>query len=309
MLKKTQSLFVYHLQAATQSLNLLCRKPLGTMMTAIVIAIALALPALFWVFTDNLSHLTIGWQRGGHISLYLNTSLPQSEQMQLMEKIRKTDGVGQATLKSSADGLSELTQQEGMHDIMRYLPENPLPSVIEIVPSLIIDSPAKLDLLSRQLKALPEVEQVKLDMEWISRLHAILGFAANLANSLMALLALAVVLIIGNTLRLAIRNRQEEIQILKLIGATDAFILRPFLYSGIWYGMAGAVLAVFLVNIFILSLGVVVNQLAVAYQMHYPLSGLSIRQILLLILFAIILGWLGARLSVKRQLASIEPYN
>nr|WP_238400397.1 permease-like cell division protein FtsX [Legionella bononiensis] len=301
-------MLVYHVQAATQSFNSLCRKPLGTMMTVIVIAIALALPALFWVFTDNLGNLTIGWQRGGHISLYLKPSLSQAEQVKLLEKVRSTEGIGQATLKSSEDGLAELTQQEGMHDIMRYLPENPLPSVIEIVPALIIDSPAKLDLLSRQLKALPEVEQVKLDMEWISRLHAILGFAANLANALMALLALAVVLIIGNTLRLAIRNRQEEIQILKLIGATDAFILRPFLYSGIWYGMAGAICAVFLVNIFILSLGVVVNQLAIAYQMHYPLAGLSIRQILLLVIFAIILGWLGARLSVKRQLASIEPY-
>lgn len=309
MLKRSQSLFVYHLQAATQSLNLLCRKPLGTMMTVIVIAIALALPALFWVFTDNLSHLTIGWQRGGHISLYLKPSLTQAGQMKLLEKIQHMEGIGQATLKSSSDGLTELTQQEGMHDIMRYLPENPLPSVINVIPALVVDSPAKLDLLASQLKTLPEVEQVKLDMEWISRLHAILGFAANLANALMALLALAVVLIIGNTLRLAIRNRQEEIQVLKLIGATDAFILRPFLYSGIWYGMAGAVFAVFLVNIFILSLGLVVNQLAVVYQMHYPLTGLSVRQILLLIIFAIILGWLGARLSVKRQLAAIEPYN
>ncbi|KTD60003.1 permease-like cell division protein FtsX [Legionella shakespearei] len=309
MLKKAQSLLVYHVQAAGHSLNLMCRKPLATMMTVIVIAIALALPALFWVFTDNLSHLTIGWQRGGHISLYLKPSLPEAEQVQLLKKVQETEGVGQASLKSAAEGLTELTQQEGMHDIMQYLPENPLPAVIEVVPALVIDSPAKLDLLSRQLQALPEVEQVKLDMEWIGRLHAILGFAANLANALMALLALAVILIIGNTLRLSIHNRQEEIQILKLIGATDPFILRPFLYSGVWYGMAGAVVAVFLVNIFILSLGVVVNQLAVAYQMHYPLSGLSIRQILLLVLFAIILGWIGARLSVKRQLAFIEPYN
>ncbi|CAM2918478.1 permease-like cell division protein FtsX [Legionella worsleiensis] len=309
MLKRTQSLFVYHLQAAVQSLNLLCRKPLGTMMTVIVIAIALALPALFWVFTDNLGNLTISWQRGGHISLYLQPALTQTEQTQLLEKIRNTEGVGQASLTSSKEGLAELTQQEGMHDIMRYLPENPLPAVIKIVPALVIDSPAKLDLLSRQFKAFPEVEQVKLDMEWINRLHAILIFVGYLAKALMALLALAVVIVIGNTLRLALSNRQEEIQILKLIGATDAFILRPFLYSGIWYGMAGAVCAVFLVNIFILSLGVVVNQLAVAYQMHYPLTLLTMRQILLLVFFAIILGWLGALLSVKRQLASIEPYN
>lgn len=309
MLKKTQSLLAHHLQAATHSLNLLCRKPLATMMTVIVIAITLALPALFWVFTDNLNQLTIGWQRGGHISLYLKSGSTEAEQQILLQKVRGTQGVGQAVLKSAADGLSELTQQEGMQDIMRYLPENPLPAVIEVVPSLVTDSPAKLDLLSRHLETLPQVAQAKLDMAWINRLHVILGFATNVAKALMSLLALAVVLIIGNTLRLAIHNRNEEIQILKLIGATDPFIMRPFLYSGVWYGLAGAVLAIFLVNIFILSLGIAINQLAVAYQMHYPLTGLSIRQILLLVLFAIILGWLGARLSVKRQLSSIEPYN
>jgi cell division transport system permease protein len=308
VLNRTQSFLAYHFQAATHSLNSLCRKPLATMMTVIVIAITLALPALFWVFTDNLSQLTMGWQRGGHISLYLEPSLSKKEQKVLLQKVRSVQGVGQVSLKSSADGLSELTQQEGMQDIMLYLPENPLPSVIEVVPSLDTDSPAKLDLLARQLETLPKIAQVKIDMSWINRLHVILGFAANVSKALMSLLALAVVLIIGNTLRLAIHNRHEEIQILKLIGAPDSFILRPFLYSGIWYGMAGAVVAVFLVNIITLSLGVAVNKLAVAYQMHYPLTGMSIRQILLLVLFAIILGWLGARLSVKRQLSSIEPY-
>lgn len=309
MLKKLRPLLAYHLQAASQSLNVLCRKPVATMMTAIVIAIALALPALFWLFTDNLSQLTINWQRGGHISLYLKPAISLDEQQKLLHKIRDTAGVGEASLKSPADGLAELTKQEGMHDIMRYLPDNPLPPVIEVIPGLTINSPAKLDLLARDLKALPQVEQAKLDMEWISRLQAILGFATKVANALMVLLALAVVLIVGNTLRLAIQNRHEEIQVLKLIGATDSFILRPFLYSGIWYGLAGAVLAVFLVNIFILSIGMALNHLTVVYQMHYPLTGLSMRQILLLIVFAIILGWLGARLSVKRQLASIEPYS
>jgi cell division transport system permease protein len=172
-----------------------------------------------------------------------------------------------------------------------------------------IDSPAKLELLSRQLQALPQVEHAKLDMEWINRLHIILGFIAKVAKALIVLLAMAVVLIIGTTLRLSIQSRQEEIQILKLIGATDSYIIRPFLYSGVLYGMLGALIAVLMVNIILLSVGVAVNQLAVEYQMHYPLSGLSMRQVLLLTLFAIILGWLAAHLSVKRQLASIEPYN
>lgn len=307
MLKKFQPLLAYHLQAATQSLNELCHKPLNTMMTSIVIAIALALPTLFWVFAENLDKLTANWQRGGHISLYLKPHLSAVQQETVLHNVRATVGVGQASLKSDAEGLSELTQQEGMQDIMHYLAENPLPAMIDVIPALSIDSPAKLDLLSRQLHTLSEVEQAKVDMEWIRRLDAILGFAAKFANALLTLLALAVVLIIGTTLRLAIHSRHEEVQILKLVGAQDSFIMRPFLYSGIGYGAVGAVFAVFLVNIFILSLGAAINQLVVAYQMHYPVSLLSMRQILLLVLFAIILGWLGARLSVKRQLAIIEP--
>lgn len=307
MLKRMRTILAYHLQAAIQSLNLLCRRPVATLMTAIVIAITLALPALFWIISDNLAHLTANWQRGGHISLYLKPGLSEAEQQSVVQDVRKTVGVAQVTLKSSAEGLSELTRQEGMQDIMRYLPENPLPAVIDVIPDLVANSPANLDLLARQLQTITHVEHAKVDMEWISRLHALLSFAATFADSLLALLAMAVIVIVGTTLRLAIHSRQEEIQVLKLIGAQDPFILRPFLYSGVWYGAIGAIFAIFLVNIFIFSLGAALNQLAVVYQMHYPLAGLSMRQILLLVLFAIILGWMGARLSVKRQLASIEP--
>lgn len=309
MLKNFRSLISYHLQAASNSLNLLCRKPMATMMTVIVIAIALTLPALFWVFTDNLEKLTTHWQRGGHISLYLKMPLSSADETTFLERVRATEGVGNAILKSSAAGLAELQQQEGMHDIMRYLPENPLPAVIEVIPALAVNKPFQMEQLFTRLKAYPQVEQAKLDLEWITRLHAILGFATKTAHALMALLASAVVLIIGNTLRLAIHNRHEEIQVLKLIGATDPFIARPFLYSGIWYSLAGAILAVFFVNIFMLSVAVAVKQLASVYQMHYPIMGLSVKQAYLLVFVSTILGWLGARLSVKRQLASIEPYN
>jgi cell division transport system permease protein len=309
VLKKAESLLAYHGQAALQGLKVLSRKPLATLITTIVIAIALALPALFWVFTDNMKQLTKDWQKGGIISLYLSPSLTDSEQLQILEQVQHAEGVGQATLKSSTQGLADLTQQEGMEDIMHYLPENPLPAVIEIIPALSSNSPAKIDLLARQLQVIPHVDEAKVDMEWITRLHAVLSFSSNAADALLVLLALAVLLIIGNTLGLAIQNRQEEIQILKLIGATDPFIIRPFLYSGIFYGMAGAILAVVFVNMVILSMEMAVNHLIVAYQMHYPLNGMSIRHVLLLILFAIIIGWLGARLSVKRQLSYIEPYS
>ncbi|KTD17507.1 permease-like cell division protein FtsX [Legionella jordanis] len=309
MLKTIRAMASYHLQAANNSLNFLCRNPMATMMTVVVIAITLTLPALFWVLSDNLQNITKNWQRGGHISLYLKTSLSNQEQNAAVIQIQAMEGVGKVNLKTAEEGLKELQQQEGMHDIMRYLPENPLPAVIEVIPAIGFSQPFQVQQLYTRLQSLAQVEQAKLDMEWISRLHAILGFANKAAHAVMALLASAVVLIIGNTLRLAIHNRHEEIQVLKLIGATDPFIARPFLYSGIWYSLAGAILAVLFVNIFMLSFAVAIKQLAAAYQMHYPIMGLSVRQAYSLVLVSTLLGWLGARLSVKRQLASIEPYN
>lgn len=309
MLKTSKLSYTYHVQAALDSLNALCRKPLATLMTIIIIAIALALPTLFYMFTYNINKLTTDWHRAGNISLYLKSTNDLAEQKELVKKIEGMQGVGEVSLKSPAQGLAELTQQEGMHDIMRYLPENPLPPVIEVVPALTIDSPTQMDLLARQLQALTEVDQVKMDMGWVSKVHAISDFISNLSQVLILILSVAVIMIVGSTMRFAIHNRHEEIQILKLIGATDSYIMRPFLYTGIWYCLAGAIIAVLMVNIIILSIGVALNQLAVAYQMHYPLQGLSVVHIFILIGFAILLGWVGANLSVKRQLSSIEPYN
>ena len=307
MLTKARALLAFHLQAALLSFNALLRSPLATMMTVLVIAITLALPALFWVMTDNMKQLTTHWQRSGHISLYLKSSLSPMDGMVVLLRARGEAGVEHATMTSAAQGLAQLQRQEGMQDLMQYLPDNPLPAVIDVDPAVTMDTPEKLQQLYSRLKSYPEVDQAKLDMQWVERLQAILRLTGKLADGLMILFALAVVLIIGNTLRLAVHNRYEEIQVLKLIGAKNAFILRPFLYSGVWYGLLGAIFAILLVNIFMSSLTLVVNQLAATYQMHYSLLGLSIEQVALLGLVAIILGWLGACVSVKRQLAAIEP--
>ncbi len=304
--KKMQSSLAFHAEAVSQSLNFMAKKPLANAMTILIIAVALALPAFFWVFTDNLNQATANWQRSDHISLYLKP-MNASAQKDLLVSLQHTQAVGQATLKSSAEGLAELAKQEGMHDIMRYLPENPLPAVIDVVPSGTVDSPSQLNDLVKQLQRLPNVDQVKLDMEWINRLHAIIHVAAKFAHGLMILLALAVILIIGTTLRLAIHNRHEEIQVLKLIGAKDSFIVRPYLYLGIWYGAAGAFIAMLMINILVLSTAAMINQVVSVYEMHYSLSGMSIRQTLPLMAFAIILGGLAAVFSVRRQLQSIEP--
>ncbi|AHE68190.1 permease-like cell division protein FtsX [Legionella oakridgensis] len=309
MLTKLHTYFDHHREAMVASIRLFGQKPFAAAMTMMVIAITLALPALFWVFAYNLEQLTNNWQQGGRISLYLKPSLSSQEAESVLLRVRTLQGVAQAVLKSPEEGLAELKTQEGMEDIMEYLSENPLPAVIDITPELNVDAPAKLEQLYLQLKSYPQVEQAKIDMQWVNRLHAILGLVTRITHGLMLILASAVLLIIGNTLRLAIQNRREEIQILKLIGATDPFILRPFLYSGILYGLAGAIFAVLVVNLFMLSLALAMRHLATAFQIPSPFLILSFSQALLLICSATILGWLGARLSVKRQLASIEPYS
>jgi len=307
MLANLRSWFAFHVSAAFISLRSLGQKPIATIMTVMVIAITLVLPALFWVATDNLTQLTKNWQHGGNISLYLKTKLTKTEQEKILLEVRKVRGVSAATFKSPEEGLLELKQQEGMEDVLKYLPDNPLPAVIDVVPTIDVNSKEKLQKLYVELKSYPQVEQAKLDIQWVSRLQAILQFVTTLAHSFIILLALVVILIIGNSLRAAVHSRKEEIQVLKLIGAKDSYIVRPFLYAGIWYGLIGAILAVLLLNIFLLSLTIVVSQVAASYQMHYELLGLSLRQISWLLILAIILGWLGARVSVKRQLAIIEP--
>ncbi|QBR83310.1 FtsX-like permease family protein [Legionella israelensis] len=308
MLNTLRSLFSCHCKAASHSLSQLCQKPFSTFMTVFIIAVAITLPTLFGVFIDNMGRLTQSWQRNGNISLYLKTTLSEAEQQAVLTRVQNMPGVGQATLKSADKGLQELSRQEGMQDIIHYLPANPLPAVVEVVPALAVHSPAQIEKLYLQLKVEPGVELAKLDLQWINRLYALLDLVADVANAFILMLSLAVILIIGNTLRLSLYHQREEIQVLKLIGATDPFILRPFLYAGIWYGLGGAVIAVLLVNIFILSLGMAVNAFIGTYQMSYPFYGMSIRQILFVVIFASILGWFGARLSVKRQLTLIEPY-
>ncbi len=281
--------------------------PWATFMTFTVIAIALTLPALFWLLSMNMKHLTATWQQGQHISLYLRPDMSQSLQNDALKRVRETEGVKSAVLISPQEGLNALKQQEGLSDVGMYLEDNPLPAVIEIVPEMVFSTPEKLEILIHALKTYQNVEQAKLDMQWVTKLYAILGFLSALAKSLMVLLGFAVMMIIGSTLRLAIERRYEEIQVLKLIGATDAYIARPFLYSGLWYGLGGALLALFLVALFVSSLAHVLHELMMLYHVNDTSLSCSWLEVGIFVMMAVFLGLLGAHLSIKRQLALIEP--
>ena len=298
MLASIRTRFTCHLEASKNSFRYLRSKPLTALTTVSVIALTLTLPALFWVFTDNFQQFGGEWQHGGHISLYLDSSVP-SDQSAILERVRSTPEVADASLRSSAEGLAELQQEEGMQDVMQYLPDNPLPAVIDVIPSANINTVEKSDELYQILKAYPHVEQAKFDRQWVNRFYLLSDIASKIAKGTMLLLALVVVIIVGSMLRTAIHNRQEETRVLAFIGANNSYIIRPFLYLGVVYGVAGAVLAMVLVQIMTLSLASLINQLAKTYEMHFVFSGMSFEQSSLLLVFAMTLGWIGARLSVS----------
>ncbi len=296
----------HHAQSATNSLILLWRNPLVTAITVIVIAITLSLPVVFGLLSDNIRLLINNWQYDGRIDLYLKDKLPSEVQKSLLIAIKQFPGVQQVILKTAADSLTELQQQAGMHDIMQYLNANPLPDIIKITPDTTCNQPEKLANLLNSLHNLTQVDQNKFDTNWIVRLYILLNFVKKITYILMSVLSMAVILIISNTLCLAVHHRADEVRVLKLIGATDVFIARGFLYSGLWYGLLGAVLAILLVNIFMLVIDVVLQELIQVYQIHnYSVRGLSVLQAYQVVLVAIMLGWLSSQFAVKKQLALI----
>lgn len=302
MLKKNNPLMIAHQDALQRSLRFLLQRPLSTLMTLLVIAVTLMLASLCWMATSHVSEFKTNWQHDSHISLYLKDNLSPNEQQAFLTQILSMPGVDKASLTSAADGLVLLSEQEGMQDIADYLPQNPLPAVIDVTPDASLTTPQAVEQFYQSLKILSAVEDAKLDIDWISRLYSVLGFLTQLMQFLMVVLAIAVMLVIGNTLRLIIYHRQEEIQVLQLLGATSSYIMRPFLYSGIWYGFLAACVTIVLVDTFILMLRSGLNQWAELYQMHFSLTMMSGSLILGVIFSAITLGWFAARFTVQRYL-------
>lgn len=297
--------WTHHRLAIQNSLRVLFRKPISALMTVVVIALSLTIPVLFWAFTNSLSGIMNYWRTGSHIILYLDTGLSSAEQTHVLNLVLSHQQVGEATLKTPEEGLKELEQQGDIRDVLQYLPDNPLPAVIDAIPAVTLQNPTDIQVLSEQLKALPHVELMKLDIDWVNQSHAIFGFLQYVTYVLILLFSVATIFMISNTLRLILQTRHEEIHILQLVGAADNYIMRPFLYLGVWYGLAGACLTLVLTQSVITSFSSHFKQVHLLYQMHLPGVTLSWLQVTLLLLLTSWFGWIAARVSVKRQLVLI----
>ncbi len=298
---------VSHVQSLLASLGRMARSPVSTLMTVAVIGIALALPTGLHVLLENVQAVSAGWENSARISLFLQRDLPPDQVRRLEERLRAMPGVATVERITPAQALEEFRRLSGFDAALEALGENPLPTVLVVEPRLDFTDPALVEHLLDRARSLEGVELAQLDMAWVRRLFALMEIGKRGVLVLGALLALAVLLIVGNTIRLAIENRREEIEVQKLIGATDAFIRRPFLYSGLWHGLGGALCAWLLVSLSLALLAGPVRRLTLLYESDQALLGMNAGATLLLLAAGALLGLAGAWLAVGRHLRRIEP--
>lgn len=295
-----------HVRALSATLAQLRRRPFGTLLTAFVIGITLALPAGLHTLLRNLDSLGGPAEASLRASLFLKDGVDAEAGQQLASKLARRAGVSDARYISREQALAEFRARSGFGEALDILKDNPLPAVIVVTPDR-RQPAAAADALMKELAGLPEVETAKLDRQWLQRLYAILALIQRGVLLVAGLLALAVLVVIGNTVRLDIASRREEIVVLKLIGAPNAFIRRPFLYTGLWYGLGGALLACLLVLVAGLALAGPARELAGLYGDSLDLHGLSGEAVLWVFLAGGLLGWSGAFWTVSRHLDDIEP--
>jgi len=295
-----------HLYSLFSSLGRIAARPLATLLTLLVMALALAMPLLLFVLLDNAQQLRGDMQQAGAISVFLKPNQDAAVAETLAKRVRARAGVASVTVKTPEQGLQEFRSQSGFADAMKVLHENPLPAVLVVTPRADAgaDAPAQL---AASLGAEPEIDLVQYDAAWRQRLDAILGAATRFAEVLAGLLALAALLVVGNTVRLDILGRSEEITVMQLLGASSAFVRRPFLYTGLWYGAFSAALALAVIAAVEWLLFQPLSDLVASYDHRFAIHGVGWLPALSTLALGAALGWLGAWLAASRHLLRGTP--
>ncbi|MCK4870005.1 MAG: permease-like cell division protein FtsX [Gammaproteobacteria bacterium] len=295
--------FACHMRACFASLGRMVRASFANFITILVIAIALTLPLTFYVATKNVSLVTQDWSSAStQITIYLKADLTRIQTQDVLHELRANTNIANVRYISPTRGLNQFAKVLGSSEITHLLRCNPLPGVVILQPILSLRNPAQLQQLANRLQEMSSVDIAQLDMQWLQRLDGIINLANSAVFILALLLGFGVLLIIGNTIRLATRDEHREIAVFKLVGATNAFIRRPFLYIGIWYGFFSGVIAWVLVSVIIDWLQAPVSSLASSYGGRFILQGLSFDAGLSLVLISMFLGLMGAWITVNRSL-------
>ena len=306
-LSRWQAYLEHHTEVAIFSLKKLMKTPIASLMTIAVIGIALALPGTLYLLLDNAQAVSKSWDESTQISLYLKANIEDAQAKAISSALSKRPEIISSKYISRAQALVEFRQHSGFGSVLDTLTNNPLPSVITAKPALAGISPLQLQKLVKELQAMPSVELAQFDLEWVQRLYATFDVIEYTVTIVASLLCLAVLFVIGNTIRLDILSRREEIEIIKLIGASDAFVRRPFLYSGFWYGLMSGITATFLISIALVLLQEPINTLVKLYGSQFELKTMSLKMVVILLSSSAFLGLMGAWLAVSRHLRHIKP--
>jgi len=298
--------FGRQLSSASGSFRKLLAQPFSSLMIIGVIAMTLALPAALHLLVKNALQISGGWENALDFSVFLDETLTVDEADGLRRLIAQRADVDDVTLITADEALEEFRAQSGFGAALDQLTSNPLPHTLVVRPAP-VNTAETMQLLREELENLPETVAVQVDTDWVQRFHAILDIVDQGIGVGAVLLGLAIVVIIGNTIRLDVENRRDEIEVTKLIGASDAFVRRPFLWSGLWYGLLGGLLAVGLVEWGLYLLDEPVARLAGLYQGNVDLLGLSVSEAASVIGIGAGLGLVGSWFAATRRMRVIEP--
>lgn len=296
-----------HRDSARMALRRIRDYPFSTAMIVLVMTIVLALPVGLGVLINQVERLGIDWQRAAQLSVYLKTDIDADAAKALRQEVAAIDGVAEAQLLDRELALVEFQQHSGLGDALQQLSSNPLPDVILVLPASIEAGVASLQPLRNRLAELPGVDDVQIDLLWLERLTSILAMLERFTGGLAVVLVLALIMVMTNTIRLAIESRRNEILVIKLVGGTDAFVRRPFLYIGVLYGLLAGVLAWVLLALGLGWLNVAVREVAALYQSEFTLAAMPLQDGLMLVAGSMLLGVLSSWLAVGRHAREIEP--
>jgi len=301
------SYFGNHKKAFLHVVNEQRRKPISAFFTCSVLGIAILLPTLLGVLLLNIHQANLNLEGSAQLTVMLKQNVSEAVGQELTKTLQTRNLVENAHFLHRDKALEDFKRNFKLDRTLDHLKDNPLPHsiIVNLKDSPSISSQAEE--MQSELSKMRQVDLVQLDLAWVQRLKAISEFLSLSTLILAFMLGTAVLLILGNTIRLAIENQKDEIAILKLVGGTNAFVCRPFLYLGTFYGLGGGLLAILMCWGVLLVLGQPLEELSASYQSSFSLSGLNIESTLLILMVGTILGWVGANISVRRYIRQIEP--
>ncbi|PHM37076.1 cell division protein FtsX [Xenorhabdus mauleonii] len=289
------------------TLSDMLRQPLATLLTIMVVAISLTLPSVFFIVWKNVNQAVVQWYPVPQLTVYLDKSLDDNSAEQVIAQLKDVDGVKSVNYLSREDAVNEFRAWSGFSNALDLLEENPLPAVAIVSPELNFQDSKALMTLRDRVEQIKGIEEVRMDDSWFARLTALTSLIGRIAAVIGILMVVALLLVIGNSVRLSISSRRETINVMKLIGATDGFILRPFLNGGALLGILGAVFSLILSSLLVWKLSNIVTEVASVFGTSFKLYGFGWDEALLLVLISGMIGWIAAWFATVQHLRRFRP--